>query len=149
MRLDGCITISAPTAVQNRFLPLAGLLWRVVPRIAWSSSPKRHAMLDKAYDYGYTGFPTAKAADLNRLISMARKNLFAIRCPILCIQSDGDETISAASADEILEGVSSKVRQKLWLKDVPHVCTLSKELPAIVNAADLLLKRAASEKEKD
>ena len=47
----------------------------------------------QAYDFGYTGFPTAKGADLNRLIRLARQNLFNITCPILCVQSDADETI--------------------------------------------------------
>lgn len=148
MKVDACVPISAPTAVQNRFLPLAGILHPLMPRIAWNISSEREAKLDQHYDFGYSGFPTAKGADLYKLICMARKNLFNISCPILCVQSDADETIWSGSADAILEGVSSKIRQKLWLTDVPHVCTLSKELPSIVNAIDLLMQRAANEKSK-
>ena len=48
---------------------------------------------------------------------------------------------------EILAGVNSEIRQKLWLRDVPHVCTLSKELPSIVEAIDSLMQRAEKEKE--
>lgn len=148
MKVDACIPISAPIEVKNRFLPLAGILYPFMPRIPWGSGGERHSLLDKRYDFGYSGFPTAKGADLYKLIRMARKNLFNINCPILCVQSDADETIWEGSADAILEGVSSKVRQKLWLTGVPHVCTISSELPSIVNAIDQMMVRAAEEKAK-
>ena len=84
---------------------------------------------------------------MNRLIRLARQNLFNITCPILCVQSDADETIWEGSADCILEGVGSEIRQKLWLHGMPHVCTLSKELPAIVDAVDAFMDRVEAEKE--
>lgn len=143
MKVDACVPISAPMAVKNRLLPLSGLCAPLVPRIAWKGQPQRQQQLDPAYDYGYSGFPTAKGADLHKLIKLARQNLFNITCPILCVQSDADETIWYGSADAILEGVSSKVRKKLWLHDVPHVCTISRELPAIVDAVDALMKQVA------
>ena len=146
MKVDACVPISAPTAVRNRALPLAGLAAPFYPRIAWGPATERHTYIDKAYDFGYSGFPTAKGADLNRLIKMANRNLFNIQCPILVVQSDGDETIWAGSADAILEGVSSKVRQKLWLKGMPHVVTLTPEYPRIADAMDKLMQQVSAEK---
>lgn len=146
MKADGCVPISAPMAVKNRLLPLCGPLSHLVGRIAWGSLGDRRLMLDAEYDYGYTGFPTAKGADLNHLIRLARKNLFNITCPVLCVQSSGDETIWKGSADCILQGVSSEVRQKLLVKDVPHVCTISRELPAIADGVDAFLRRVEAEK---
>ncbi len=140
MQVDACVTISAPMAVQNKLMGLANVLGRVYPRIAWMNTTEHHRSLDVAYDYGYSGFPTRKAADLNKLIHLARQNLFAVHCPVLSVQSADDETIWAGSADCILEGVNSEVKQKLWLHDVPHVCTISKELPSIAAAMDELLK---------
>ena len=142
MKVDACVPISAPTAVKNRLLPLAGLCAPLMPRIAWRKAPERHAQMDSRYDFGYSGFPTAKGADLHRLIQMARKNLFNINCPILCVQSDADETIWEGSADEILENVSSEVRKKLWLHGDPHVCTITHSLPSIVEAMDQLIQQA-------
>lgn len=139
MQVDFCVPISAPMPAKNRMLPLAGLMAPFVPRIPWSEKPERATQLDPAYDYGYSGFPTAKGADLYKLIGLARRNLFAINCPILCVQSDADESIAPGSADTILNGVSSEVKQKLWLHDVPHVCTISKEWPSIVEAIDKLI----------
>ena len=146
MKVDACIPISAPMATKNKLLPLSRFAAPFLKRISWSAQPQRASQLDQRYDHGYAGFPTAKGDDLYRLIRMARQNLFNVACPILCVQSDGDETIWEGSADAILEGVSSEVHQKLWLKDVPHVCTLSRELPAIADAADGLMQLAADRK---
>ena len=63
------------------------------------------------------------------------------------MQSEADETIWEGSADTILEGVNSGIRQKLWLKDVPHVCTISRELPSIADAIDKLMTRVHAEKQ--
>ena len=146
MKADVCVPISAPMAVKNRALPLAKFAAPFLPRIPWGADTERHKHIDKTYDFGYSGFPTKKGSDLHRLIRMARRNLFNIRCPILCVQSDGDETIWPGSADEILNSVSSSIRQKLWLHDMPHVVTLTPEYMTIADAMDRLICRVSSEK---
>ena len=146
MKADACVPISAPTAVKARALPFARLAAPFIPRIAWSMDPDRHRLIDKTYDFGYSGFPTRKGADLHKLIKMANRNLFNIQCPILVVQSDADETIWHGSADQILNGVSSKVRQKLWLKGMPHVVTLTPEYMTIADAMDRLIERVSDEK---
>ena len=136
MKPDACIAISAPMATKNRFVSFAGLAAPFYPRVAWRSQGERHGGLNSAYDYGYSGFPTKSAADLRRLMRLARQNLFAVNCPVLCIQSDADETVWAGSADYIINNVASERRRKLWLKGVPHVCTLSGALPVIAETID-------------
>ena len=145
MQIDACVPISAPMDVKNKLLGLAAIAAPLYPRVAWGGPGEYHKGLDKAYDFGYSGFPTAKGADLNRLIKLARKNLFNIVCPILCVQSQHDETIWEGSADCILENVSSEIRQKLWLTGVPHVCTISPEAPAIADAIHKLMQQVAQE----
>lgn len=140
MQIDACVPISAPVDVKNKLLGLAAIAAPLYPRVAWGKGGEYHKCLDKAYDFGYAGFPTKKGADLNRLIKLAKKNLFNITCPILVVQSENDETIWEGSADYIMEHVSSEKRQKLWLTGVPHVCTISPELPAIVDAIDQLMQ---------
>lgn len=143
MKVDACITLSAPMAVQNKLMGLAGTLAPLYPRVSWRPPTQRHLQLDPEYDFGYSGFPTRKAADLNKLIKLARGDLFAITCPVLAIQSEADETVWAGSAKCIVDGVSSTHKQLLMLKDVPHVITISKELPTIVKAMDGLLSELA------
>ncbi len=148
MKVDACVPISAPMAAKNKLLPLSGIAAPFMKRISWAPPTERHKSLDSDYDYGYTGFPTKKGADLQKLITLARRNLFNINCPVLCVQSDADETIWEGSADCILSGIGSEVRQKLTLHGVPHVCTISDELPAIVDAMDALMSKVAAEKAK-
>ena len=71
---------------------------------------------------------------------MARSNLFSIRCPILCVQSDADDTIAPNSMETILKGISSEKRMGLWLQGMPHVITLTDECQNIANAMDKLMQ---------
>ena len=142
MPLTACAPISAPMAVQNKLMPLAKFAAPLMPMTWWGGDPERPTLLDDDYDYGYPGFPTKCAADLSKLIKMARRNLHAITCPILAVQSHADETISADSADVIMAGVSSEVKGTLWLEKVPHVCTISPEHSRISQAIGELLRKA-------
>ena len=141
VRVNACIPISTPMATQNKWLRLAGIAAPFYPRVAWPLRASRREGVDKAYDYGYAGFPTRSAADLYHLIKLTRRNLSAVSCPILCVQSADDRTIWQGSADTILKSVSSRDKQKLLLYGVPHVATLSVELPTIVKAVDSLMQK--------
>lgn len=136
------VPISAPMAVQNRLMSLAGILYPLYPVIDWGKPAPAEQMKDPAYDLGYGGFPTRCAASLAKLISMARKNLGSVHCPVLCVQSHADDTIDPRSADVIMAGIRSGIKRTLWLEDVPHVCTITREVPGIVEAATALLREA-------
>jgi len=142
MPVTACAPISAPTVVKNKLLPLAGLAWRVMPQIMWGVDPKREAMLDQRYDYGYPGFYSKCGAHLYKLMVMARRNLHAIRCPILIVQSRADETIEQRSATDIVKGVSSQRKGILWLEEVPHVCTITRETDRITEEIARLFREA-------
>ncbi len=137
---DAVVPVSAPMAAQNKLLPLAGILWPIMPQISWGKGggPKDQ-MLDPKYNLGYGGFPTKTGASLYRLIRMAKEGLGKIVCPMMVVQSHGDETIDAGSADLILEGSASARKTMLWLDEVPHVCTITRERGRIADqAADFL-----------
>lgn len=134
MSITAVAPISAPMAVQNKLMAFARPASLLVKNTYWRSNPQRAAMLDSRYDYGYAGFPTRCAADLNHLIRLARRDLHAVTCPVLAVQSHGDETVSADSADVIVSGVSSRRKGVLWLEDVPHVCTITRACGTIAAA---------------
>ena len=134
MELTSAAPISAPMAVQNKMMPLARFAAPFMPTVWWRGGGERAAMVDKNYDFGYPGFPTRCAVDLSKLIHMARRNLHAVTCPVLAVQSHADETVSEDSAEVIVRGVSSKKKGVLWLEEVPHVCTLSREVGNIAQA---------------
>lgn len=142
MDVTAAAPISAPTAVKAKGLALTGLAAPFIKHIWWNPSPERQAILDQRYDYGYPGFPTQCGTSLYKLMTMARRNLFAITCPILVVQSHGDETIAAESADTIMAGVSSEKKGVLWLDEVPHVVTLSREVGRVATEIGRLFREA-------
>lgn len=137
------VAISAPMGVQNRMMPLAGVASLFVPEVSWEE--RKDDALDARYDKGYPGFPTKSAVGLNRIIREARANLCAVTCPVLVVQSDGDETIRPESMQIILDGVSSTKKARLCLKDVPHVCTISREGNRIAQQVGEFLRLAQKE----
>ena len=141
MSVSACISISTPMATQNKWLRLARIVAPFYPRVAWAPQASHREGVNKVYDFGYAGFPTRSAAGLYYLIKLARRNLPDVCCPVLCVQSTADRTIWQGSADAILTNVRSQDKEKLLLHNVPHVTTLSVELPAIVNAVDDLMRK--------
>lgn len=139
---DSVIAVSAPMAAQNPLLPLAGVLWPLVPKISWGGPSPSDAMLDPQYNLGYGGFPTKCGASLHRLIKAAKEGLPRLTCPLMVVQSHGDETIAADSAETILSRAHSGRTAMLWLDEVPHVCTITKETPTIVREAAAFLRGA-------
>ncbi len=142
MRPAACVAMATPMAVQTKLLPLCRIAWPVIRTVPWGVNPARDALLDKEYDLGYSGFPTRSGWQLYLAIKEARRNLHAVCCPLLVVQSDADSLIDHKSADVILSGVSSTVKGRLSLSGVPHLCTISRERPRIVSAADELFRRA-------
>lgn len=147
LSMGGCLSLiigeqMQPTAIAPISAPmgtraplwLATLFSPVLRTIWWRSREGEPNPVDDRYDYGYPGFRSSCARHLNRLIRIARYDLHAVICPILVVQSHADATITADSADVILQGVSSGRKGVLWLEDVPHVCTISKEADNIAAA---------------
>lgn len=129
MQVDAVATLSAPMGTRAP-LWLAHLAAPFVPTVRW----RARAPLDERYDYGYAGFPTRSGSDLAHVIRMARRDLHAVICPLLVVQSHADRTITAGSAQVILAGASSAEKSVLWLETAPHVCTLSAEAALIAQA---------------
>ena len=121
-----CVTLSAPMAVKNPLSFAAPALGKFLPVLKKRNQAGRN-QLDPDYDIGYDEIPTARVADLNRLIRTAKKGLPAIRCPLMCVQSLKDGSIAGNSADIIQQGAASAVKEKLILKESHHVITIGPE----------------------
>lgn len=141
MEVAAVAPISAPMGTKAP-LWAAALASPFMKTVWWRARKDTAEPLQAEYDCGYPGFRTSCARHLSKLIHMARRDLHAVTCPVLVVQSHADETITADSADVILQGVSSGTKGVLWLNDVPHVCTISKEAKNIANALGELFHRA-------
>lgn len=136
--------ISAPMGTQ---LPLwlATLIRPILPTIWWKNRDGDLIPMVNEYDCGYQGFRSGCARHLDRLIKLARRDLHAVSCPVLVVQSHADETITPDSAEVILSGVSSERKGVLWLEDAPHVCTITREAGNIADAIADHFRRAEEE----
>ena len=142
--MGGCLALILaqqlqPTAIAPIAAPMGtrAPLWAAtlaapfMKTVWWKKRDAHSVPLESTYDYGYPGFHCVCARHLSRMIRMARRDLHAVTCPILVVQSHADETITPDSADVILRGVSSEVKRVLWLENVPHLCTISNEASRI------------------
>ncbi len=142
MRVNAAIVMSTPMALKTRLASLAPIASRFTPLTYWKGDEQREKLLDQRYDYGYPGFPTARIGDLMHLIRLARRNLFAVTCPTLVVQSRADNAVHPNSADIILQGIRSEKKAVLWLDDMPHVVTISREYQRIAKAIGEFLQSA-------
>ena len=146
LSMGGCLALILaqqlqPTAIAPISAPMGtrAPLWAATlaspfMKTVWWKPRNTSATVMQRYDCGYPGFPSSCARHLGKLIRMARRDLHAVTCPILVVQSRADETITPDSADIILNGTSSAVKRVLWLEDAPHVCTISKDAQRIADA---------------
>ncbi len=142
MRVSAAVVLSTPMALKSRLASMARLAAPFTPVTYWKGGGLREKLLDQRYDYGYPGFPTKRVGDLLHLIRLARRNLFAVTCPMLVVQSRADNTIDPDSADIILRGIRSEKKAVLWLDDMPHVVTISQEYKHVAEAMGEFLKSA-------
>ena len=134
MQPTAIMPISAPMGTRMP-LWLATVTAPVLKTIWWKTRDENPSPVDSNYDYGYPGFRNSCAGHLSRLIKLARRDLHAVTCPIMIVQSHADTTITADSAQVILQGVSSQRKGVLWLDDAPHVCTITREAENIADKA--------------
>lgn len=147
LSMGGCLTLiiaeqMQPTAIAPISAPMGtqAPLWAAtladpfMKTVWWKTRDGNPVPLVNEYDCGYPGFRSSCARHLSRLIKMSRRNLHAVTCPVLVVQSRADGTITEDSADVILQGVSSERKGVLWLEEVPHVCTISPEAGNIAAA---------------
>ena len=158
LSMGGCLTLilaetMQPTAIVPISTPMGtkAPLWLAaaarpfVPTVWWRSRKGDTLPVMQEYDCGYPGFRSSCAYHLGRLIRMSRRDLHAVTCPVLAVQSRRDATITPDSAEIILDGVSSARKGVLWLQDAPHVCTITKDAERIAAAIADHFRRAEAE----
>jgi len=126
-------TINAPMKVYSRRMWVAPLFrgsGRVLeepPRVP----PDAEAL---PYFQQYEGSPVGSIADLQDLMRAARRNLGAVTCPALVIQSGSDETVRPESGRIIYSGISSTDKTLMWLDQSRHNALVDVERDLIHDA---------------
>ncbi|MDR1598836.1 MAG: alpha/beta fold hydrolase [Oscillospiraceae bacterium] len=104
---------------------LAPAVKHLFPYMSWKTNDRhRDPGFMKEYNIGYLGLPVAKVEDLIKLQRMTLPELSKINCPTLVVQSRFDEQVHRDAPETLRGGISSRVREVMWLTKSPHVCTI-------------------------
>ncbi|MCL4393702.1 MAG: alpha/beta fold hydrolase [Chloroflexi bacterium] len=102
----------------------ARLLHRFVPFVR---KPVREPSAADTRWKGYSVNPVPALVQLGLLQNEVRRRLGAIRQPVLVVQGRLDQTIDPRSGAEVLQNVSSKVKELRWLECSTHCVILDQE----------------------
>lgn len=80
---------------------------------------------------GYKVNPLRAVMELIRLGREVRRQLSRISQPVLVVQGRQDKTVSSDVGEIIFEGVSSDLKEQLWLEKSGHILLLEDELDRI------------------
>jgi carboxylesterase len=91
--------------------------------------------LDASDDWqGYhPELPLKGIVQLLKFQSIVRASLPQIRQPVLIFQGRKDLTVNPSAGDLILQGVSSRVKERHWMEQSSHAILLDCELDAVVD----------------
>ena len=84
-------------------------------------------------DIGMDNYPLNCVYGLLNLSKNVRKNLKKVTCPILCIHSKFDNLASTKGAKVVINGVSSKIKKYVELKDSYHMVLYDNEKDFVMN----------------
>lgn len=139
----GLVMLSAPFKMKL-WLSIARHLRFLIP-YAEFPPPKHDPILP--YEQLYNGCAVAKLHTLNQLCKQACKNLPAITCPTLVVQSKMDNKVRKGAMDYVLSHIGGKDVSHLWLDRARHSCTYGPESQrAIQSCLDFVEKYSGDQK---
>ncbi|MDQ6824934.1 MAG: alpha/beta fold hydrolase [Candidatus Eremiobacteraeota bacterium] len=130
--VDGIVTIAAPVYMAipiERGIPLAHR-WSPWRNVVSNFSAWRGEVV------GYRTTPTSSLLVFLEVLEYVRKELPAVRAPLLALHSTRDETVPASNADYIVSHVSSDIRRSRVYPAGRHLMTVPPQLAII--APDVL-----------
>ena len=111
---------------------------------------KSLAKITAKADIGMDNYPLNCVGGLLKLSKNVRKNLKSVSCPVLCIHSKYDNLSSPKSAQVVIDGISSSIKEYVELNDSYHMVLYDNEKEFVMNTVkDFLCKLISSEKEKE
>ncbi len=119
-----CFPMAAPMRLIKRSTYFAPLIAPFYPFSRQRVQKPRGDDFLREYDTGYPGTPVCRVGDLLCLMREAEGHLPRVSCPLLVVQSHGDETVRPDSAQIIYDKAGSKDKRLLWFTRSGHVCTI-------------------------
>jgi len=139
-KVAGLMPINAAVAKLNPLLPLTTVtkyFMKTIPGVG--SDIKDPNMKESCYDK----VPVRAAAELYELMKLTKRDLPKITAPILIFASREDHVVPTTNGPYILENVSSKDKELVWLENSYHVATLDYDKDLIVKRCVEFINRLA------
>lgn len=132
---DGLFMLAPAFRVSNRLLPLARLLSYVVPPVRKPEAEQYDSAERQYYADTYWRYDWPRqAASLYHLMRMARRDVTAVRCPVLTVVSPQDQTVPDSVADEIDTWIGRRNHTIVRLERSGHVLTMDVEREVVARA---------------
>ncbi len=137
-KVAGLMPINAPVTKLNPLLPVtpvAKYVLKTIPGVG--SDIKDPDSKESCYDK----VPVRAAAELYKLMQTTKKDIAKITCPILILCSREDHVVSTKNGPFILEHVSSKDKELVWLENSYHVATIDNDKNEIIRRCVEFIER--------
>lgn len=146
--------------LASRYPDIAGVI-NYAPAIKLNASPKDYVQLYASAPFiefvpkgeinandRWQGYPVNPLRGAMELVSLARETrhrLPLINQPVLVVQGRHDTTIDPAAGQIILEGVSSRVKELVWMANSSHVVAIDQEWEAVAALTLDFMQRVCGE----
>jgi carboxylesterase len=134
--VDALVLVNPSVASNDprmRFVQLARLVKASMPGIG--NDIKQPGVVE----HGYDRTPLQALHSLTRLWRDVSARLSDVRAPLLLFRSAEDHVVDPSSAQLVLSGVSSAVREQVVMRDSYHVATLDYDAPLIFTRTESFL----------
>ncbi|MFA5612263.1 MAG: alpha/beta hydrolase, partial [Anaerolineaceae bacterium] len=84
---------------------------------------------------GYNVYPMKAAVQLLKLQKQVKKNLNKVTQPTLVVVSEADQTVPVRSGEEIINSISSQVKQLTILENASHTMLLDHDNQQFIDQA--------------
>ena len=140
--IRGVAVINHALVFGNPLVPLAFLLKHLLPSTPAIASD---IMEPGVKEPSCARTPTAGVAQLHRLARMVRRDLPALRQPLLILKSRQDHVLPARNATLTLKEAGSTRKELVWLEHSYHVATMDYDKDLIAQQCLAFFTRLAQE----
>jgi len=137
-QVTGLMPINAAVARLNPLLPLTPVAKHVLKTIPGVGSDIKDP---ESRESCYDKVPVPAAAELYELMKLTKRDLPKITAPILVFTSRDDHVVPPKNGPYILEHVSSRDKELVWLENSYHVATLDYDKDEIIKRCKEFIKK--------
>lgn len=143
----GVVAMSTPYKIENRLLPLAGVLSLFLRYMPKGKGPPGDGWFDMdvwKQHVAYPQNPVRSGGQLHKLLGVMRESLPQVKAPVLLIHSRDDDYVFKGSMEAIHDHLGSSDKAMLWVEGGGHVITEEPTRHQVFKAAGAFIERVSA-----